>query len=215
MIMSETMLIGLGIVAVSTLAGLIGTLTDTKNKAGLKVFLVLLILGAGGAGVFTEYQREEVAKSEKKRAEEALSMAGESGRIVKDEMLKNELFRQKAASEKEKLLANRKKNIETAQALSDALLGVPEKIAELEEAAAKARKKDIKKIAAAAAAIRAEISKKLFDIASSNRWLSVVETEKMEKVISSEKPLKPKLLDKLSAEIKENLNKDPLVEEKP
>jgi hypothetical protein len=212
MIMSNTMLIGLGIVAVGALAGLIGTLVDTKNSAGLKWFLVLVILGAGAAGVFTEYQREDFAKSEQKRSEEALRMAKESGRLAGEEMVKNELFRQKSVDDKEKLKADRIQHVEMIQTLADELIVLSDKVAEIEAAAAKARKTDI---AEAGVLARLEISKKLLDMAKTNQWLGVLELTKMETSIASEEPLKPKELKLLQVKLKENLAKSPIEEENP
>ena len=209
MIMSDTMLIGLGIVAVGTLAGVIGTLLDTKNKAGLKGFLVLLILGAGGAGVYTEYQREDVAKSEQKRSEEALRMAKESGRLAEEEMLKNELFRQKMIDEKDKLLADRKKNAQITEMFADTLMELSSKVEALEDAAAKARKKDI---AEAGEEARAEVSKKLLALAKENQWLGVTDSAKMEKTVDKGDPLSSKDIKVIRGKLKEQLEKSPIEE---
>ena len=209
MIMSDPMLIGLGIVVVGTLAGLLGTLSDTKNRAGLKGFLVLLILGSGGAGVFTEYQREAVAKAEQKRSEEALRMAKESSRLAGDEMVKHELFRQKAESDKEKLIADRKKTGEITTAIADTLTALMGKVEEVEAAATKARKKDV---AAAGVDARVEASKALLDMAKKNGWLGVTDTTKMEKAIRKGDPLSTKDLQTIRKKLREHLDKNPIEE---
>lgn len=209
MIMSDTLLIGLGIVVVGALAGLVGTLADTKGKAGLKGFLVLIILGAGGAGVFTEYQREDFAKSEQKRSEEALRMAKESGRLAQEEMVKNELFRQKAVNEKEKLAATLKAHGEMTEVYADLLSDLAEKVAEMEAAAAKAKKKDIEESGTLA---RAAVSKKLLALAKDNQWLGVTDSAKMETAVEKGDPLSDKDLKVIRAKLKEELEKNPIDE---
>ena len=212
MIMSDPMLIGLGIVAVGTLAGLIGTLSDTKNRAGLKGFLILIILGAGGAGVFTEYQREAVQKAEQKRSDEALRMAKESGRLAGEEMVKNELFRQKAANEKEKLIDNRKTTASITQTFAASLTTLADKVQEMEDAATKARKKDI---AEAGEAARVEVSKTLVSLAKKNGWLGVIDSSKMEKSISKGNPLSGKEMKLIQDKLEAYLEEDPIEEETP
>ena len=209
MIMSDTLLIALGIAAAGALAGIIGTLADTKNKGGLKVFLVLVLLGAAGATGYSAQQREQFAKAETARAEEALRMAKESGRLAGDELVKNELFRQKVADEKEKLLADRKNNAAITQLLTASLLALNDKVGELGDAAAKARKKDI---AEAAEAAQLETSKKLYELARQQEILGVTESMKMEKSLSKDTPLKTKDLEKLSEKLKAKLEKSPIEE---
>ena len=209
MIMSDTLLIALGIAAAGALAGIIGTLADTKNNGGLKIFLVLLLLGAAGATGFTAKQREEFAKAETKRAEEALRMAKESGRLAGDELVKNELFRQKAADEKEKLLSNHKNDAAVAQSLIESLIALNDKVGALGEAAAKARKKDI---AEAAEAAQLETTKQLYELAKQQELVGVTESMKIEKSLSKDKPLKTKDLENLSEKLKAKLGKSPVEE---
>jgi hypothetical protein len=183
--MSNTLMIGLGIVAVGTLAGLIGTLTDTANKAGLKVFLMLLVLGAGIAGAYTEIQREEAAKSEKKRSEEALRMADESRQMAQEGFLNMDLAKQQAEKEKADLIAKVGRRTTIAKSLAEELFPLLANVDEIEQAAKKARKKDIAELAGQA---RLEISKMLLKDSKSAQWLNESQTSKLEKLIKKETP---------------------------
>jgi hypothetical protein len=199
--MSNTLMIGLGIVAVGTLAGLIGTLADTANKAGLKVFLMLLVLGAGIAGTYTEIQREEAAKSEKKRSEEALRMADESRQMAQEGLLNQDLAKQQAEKEKADLTAKVGRRTTVAQSLAGELFLLLAKVDEIEQAAVKARKKDIAELGNLA---RLEISKMLLKDSKSAQWLSESQTSKLEKMLKKETPFSTDELNLIS----DALNRD-------
>ncbi len=207
MIMSDTMLVGISIVAVGTLAGLIGTLADMTNKVGFKWFLVFVIIGAGGAGVYTEKQREEAYKAEQKRSEEALRMAAESGRLVEEGLLKNEVERQAAENEKAKLISDRQKLVEITRSLTVSVVAIPSKLEELEDAAAKARKKPIAEMGQS---LRTDISRGFFNIAKPNISLGPLEVAKIEKTLDSGKPLKSKDLELIQTKLAEQLERNPL-----
>ena len=94
-----------------------------------------------------------------------------------------------------------------AQSLTESLIALNEKMGELGEAAARARKKDI---AEAAEAAQLETSKKLYELAKQQELLGVTESMKMEKSLSKDKPLKSKDLETLSEKLKTKLEKSPV-----
>ena len=207
MIIPETVLTILGIAGICALAGIIGTMVDTRTKGGLKGFLVLVILGALAAVGYKAYQLDRLAKSESKRADEALRMAKETGRIAGDDLVKHELFRQTAMSDKEELIADREKRAAVTRVVTDQLIGILEKVRELEDAAEKARKKEI---AESAETVQLETSKALFALALEQGWLGAVEAAKMEKALKKDKPLKEKDIALIAEKLTADLEKIPV-----
>ncbi len=201
--MSNTLMIGLGIVAVGTLAGLIGTLADTANKSGLKGFLVILLLGAGFAGAYTEIQREDAALVEKTRSEKALRMANESRQVAQEGLLNQNLAKERAEKEMAALKAKLDRRSAVAKSLVDPLFVLLAKVDDIGQAAKKARKKELVEQADIA---RLEISKMLLKEAEDANRLDDSQASKLKKMIKKETPFSSSELSRLQEALNQDLN---------
>ena len=174
---------------------MIGTLSDTKTRDGLKWFLFVLIIMGAGAGGAREYFLDKTLKKNQKTLNDAVAVAERADKVVVERISKNE---QACAKEREGLESAVKQSRASSMALIEQITALADSIQKMEEAAVEARKEEIAEIGMKA---RLDASTKLVATAKEGEWMTPTQITNLEAWFKEELPLQTKHFD----EIKESL----------
>ena len=201
----ESMLMGTVIIVASVLIGIVGVLADTQKNQGLKWGIFFLLLVCAAFGINREYKKDEAARQERTKAAEALKLANESSRLVENGILKQAEDRRQFIEDKENMeraLAEAKSYIKS---MAGSLITSINDLEPIEEAALKAKKKDIAEVVTQS---RLEASEKLVQLAKKQDWITDSDFKKMAETLKKKKePLSADALESIRKKMEQKLAK--------
>lgn len=200
--MSMDMMYGIVIVGFIVLVGLIGILSDTKSRGGLKWFLALLILVGGGVGVWRELEADKAAEKDKQKLADAVELAKSSNKLAEDEIRSHEKDVQAFAEQRDRLESNLLQIRDGAIKLIGQISDTMKQIGAIEKAAEKRAKPA--DLAEMGLKTRIEMSKNLVSIAKDAQWLDPPDVSKLEEWLREDVPLKPDHLSRIQSALKAN-----------
>ena len=190
---------GMVIIGFMALVATIGVFGDTKNRGGLKWFLMFLVVLGAVAGGVKVYLDNEEAQKDKQKLEDAVTLAKSSNKLAEDEINKHATDVQGFASEREQMASEMNQMRSGAIMLIGQISTMAGEFDKMEKALAKTKTPEIAEIGLKA---RIEASKNVVSIAKDAQWMDPPDIAKLEAWFKEDLPLKSQHYASIQAALK-------------